>query len=84
MIDQLQSNGYCLLKKIFTKDEITKFKTKFVKCETEVHQICHEVKPDPYDFVQLFDKENIIKMRSYSNESIIETATAYLPSLPEF
>ena len=31
-------------------------------------------KPDPYDFVQLYDKENIIKMQSYCNESIIETA----------
>ena len=74
MIDQLQSNGFCLLKNVFTKKEIAEFKTKFVKCETEVHQICNEVKPDPYDFVQLFEKENIIKMRSYLNESIIETA----------
>ena len=30
--------------------------------------------PDPYDFVQLYDKENIIKMQSYCKESIIETA----------
>ena len=31
-------------------------------------------KADPYDFVQLFEKETIIPMRSYCNDSIIETA----------
>ena len=31
-------------------------------------------KTDPYDFVQLFEKETIIPMRSYCNDSIIETA----------
>ena len=36
--------------------------------------ITKDNKPDPYDFVQLYDKENIIKMQSYCNESIIETA----------
>ena len=36
--------------------------------------ISKDNKPDPYDFVQLYDKENIIKMQSYCNESIIETA----------
>ena len=36
--------------------------------------ITKDNKPDPYDFVQLYDKENIIKMQAYCNESIIETA----------
>ena len=36
--------------------------------------ISKDNKPDPYDFVQLYDKENIIKMQSYCDESIIETA----------
>ena len=36
--------------------------------------ISKDNKPDPYDFVQLYDKENIIKMQAYCNESIIETA----------
>ena len=36
--------------------------------------ISKDNKPHPYDFFQLYDKENIIKMQSYCNESIIETA----------
>ena len=36
--------------------------------------ISKDNKPHPYDFVQLYDKENIIKMQSYCDESIIETA----------
>ena len=36
--------------------------------------ISKDNKPDPYDFVQNYDKENIIKMQSYCNDSVIETA----------
>ena len=49
-IDELQKNGFCVLKNIFKKDDIAKLKTKFAKCEKEVHEICCDVKPDPYEY----------------------------------
>ena len=74
VLSQLESKGFCILDNIFTTDELNGFKKKFTDCEKEVHQICSQNNPDPYDFVQLFEKENIIKMQSYCNDSIIETA----------
>ena len=74
LLSELESKGFCILDDIFTTDELNGFKKKFTECEREVHKICSQNNPDPYDFVQLFEKENIIKMQSYCNESIIETA----------
>jgi len=74
LLSELETKGFCLLDNIFTNDELSDFKEKFTKCEEEVHRICDENDPEPYDFVQLFEKEIIIKMQSYCNESIIETA----------
>jgi len=74
LLSELESKGFCILDNIFTNAELSDFKKKFTGCEKEVHKICEDNKPDPYDFVQLYDKENIIKMQAYCNESIIETA----------
>ena len=72
--DQLESKGFCILENVFTHNQVNEMKEKFIKCEDEVHRICKENQPDPYDFVQLHEKEIIIKMQSYCQESIIETA----------
>ena len=74
MIEDLKTNGFCIIKNVFTSDEINEFKKKFSKCEANVHKICEEIPSDPYEYVQLFEKESIVEMRSYCNDSIIETA----------
>ena len=73
-MDELETKGFHIIENIFTSDQISDFKKKFSICEAEVHRICKAYPPDPYDFVQLFEKEIIIKMQSYCQESIIETA----------
>lgn len=73
-MDLLDSKGFCLINEVFSAKEIEKFKEKFAQCEAEVQKIVRENEPDPYHFIQLFDKENVIKMQSYCENSIIETA----------
>ena len=73
-IDQLQKNGFCVLKNIFKKDDIAELKYKFAKCEKEVHEICRDVKPGPYEYVQQFEKESRMQIRSYLDAAVIETA----------
>ena len=72
--DQLESKGFCILENVFSNNQVKEMKEKFIKCEEEVHRLCQENQADPYDFVQLHEKEIIIKMQSYCQESIIETA----------
>ena len=74
VIQDLKIKGFHIFDNIFSQEEVQDLKIKFDKCEAEVHRICRENEPDPYDFVQLFEKETIIKMQSYCNSSIIETA----------
>ena len=73
-IDQLKENGFCVLKNIFKKDDIAELKKKFAKCEKEVYEICHDVKPDPYEYVQQFEKESRVQIRSYLDATVLETA----------
>ena len=74
MLNELPEKGFCIIENVFASTEIKNLKKKFKLCETEVHHICRKYKPDPYDFVQLFKKETIIKMKSYCDSSVIETA----------
>lgn len=74
MTDDLDSKGFCILTNVFTPDELIELKKKFEECEADVHQTCKNFPPDPYDYVQLFEKETIVKMRSWCDDSIIETA----------
>uniref|UniRef100_A0A7M5WUM7 Uncharacterized protein n=1 Tax=Clytia hemisphaerica TaxID=252671 RepID=A0A7M5WUM7_9CNID len=74
MEKDLKTKGFCIVKDIFTLEEINILKSKYDICEQEVHRICQENPSEPYDFVQLFDKETIVKMKSYCDSSIIETA----------
>jgi len=73
-MDELETKGFCILDDVFTLAEINEFKKRYKECEDNVHEICKKYPAVPYDFVQLFEKETIIKMRSYCNNSIIETA----------
>ena len=73
-IEQLKENGFCVLKNIFKKDDIAELKKKFAKCEKEVHEICGDVKPDPYEYVQQFEKESRVQIRSYLDATVLETA----------
>jgi len=72
--NELSTKGFCILEDVFSPDQIKEYQAKFIDCENDVHEICRSNKADPYDFVQLFEKETIIPMRSYCNDSIIETA----------
>ena len=74
MDNELKSEGFCILRNVFSPDEVLELKKKFTKCEEHVHETCRNYPPDPYDYVQLFEKEIIVKMQSYCNESIIEVA----------
>ena len=74
MLEELKSKGFCILEDVFTTSEISQFQKKFQKCEDSVHETCRNYPPDPYDYVQLFEKETVVKMQSYCNDSIIETA----------
>ena len=83
-IDQLQKNGFCVLKNIFKKDDIAELKYKFAKCEKEVHEICRDVKPDPYEYIQQFEKESRMQIRSYLDAAVIETAKGTVFEITNF
>ena len=74
MLKELESEGFCILNDVFTPAEVLELKKKFKICEDHVHKTCKNNPLDPYDYIQLFDKESIVKMQSYCDESIIETA----------
>ena len=73
-MDELETKGFCILDSVFTPVEVEGFKKKFQKCEDNVHYICKTYPSDPYEYVQLCEKETIVNMRSYCKDSIIETA----------
>ena len=83
-IEQLKENGFCVLKNIFKKDDIAKLKKKFAKCEKEVHEICRDVKPDPYEYVQQFEKESRVQIRSYLDATVLETAKGTVLNITYF
>ena len=83
-IDQLKENGFCVLKNIFKKDDIAELKKKFAKCEKEVHEICRDVKPDPYEYVQQFEKESRVQIRSYLDATVLETAKGTVLNITYF
>ena len=73
-MDELESSGFCILDNVFNPDDILELKKKFEECERDVHETCKNNPPDPYDYIQLFERETVVKMRSFCDESIIETA----------
>ena len=72
--EELDSKGFCIINDVFLPQEIEEFKKIFQRCENHVHDVCRTHPPDPYEYIQLFEKETIVDMQSYCEDSIIETA----------
>ena len=72
--EQLETSGFCQLHNLLSTKEIEDLRKRFDECEAHVHDTCSKNEPDDYEFVQQFEKEQSIWMKSYCQESIIEVA----------